>query len=58
VECLQVLARVRAVQRRRPAVAAPVDPLDALAVSIRAVSELVPPVEHESIETAEIRAHG
>jgi hypothetical protein len=58
VECLQVLARVRAVQRRRPTLAAPADPLDALAASIRAVSELVPPSEHESVETAEMRAHG
>jgi dolichol-phosphate hexosyltransferase len=58
VECLQVLARVRAVQRSRPAVAAPADPLDALAASIRAVSELVPASEHENVENAEIRAHG
>jgi hypothetical protein len=58
VECLQVLARVRAGQRNRPAVAAPADPLDALAASIRAVSELVPGSEHETVENAEIRAHG
>lgn len=60
VECLQVLARVRAVQRSRPAVPAPVDPLDALAASIRALSELVPPSEHETVDAAEIeiRVHG
>jgi dolichol-phosphate hexosyltransferase len=58
VECLQVLARVRA-QARRPAVTAPMDPLDALAASIRAVSELVPPEEYEGVgQGSEFRAHG
>ena len=42
VESLQVLARVRAARRARPVARATTDPLDALASSIRAISELAP----------------
>jgi dolichol-phosphate hexosyltransferase len=56
VECLQVLARVRAGRQRREAAPALSDSLDALASSIRAISELVPDDSDQPDSGGEIRA--
>jgi glycosyltransferase involved in cell wall biosynthesis len=53
VECLQVLARVRAERRKTPVIATQSDPLDALAASIRALSDLT----SDSAESAESARH-
>jgi Glycosyl transferase family 2 len=56
VECLQVLARVRAGRQTRESPPVQSDPLDALASSIRAISELVPEEKDPATPVGEIRA--
>jgi dolichol-phosphate hexosyltransferase len=56
VECLQVLARVRAERHTRQSAPAYGDPLDALACSIRAISELGPDESDPASTGGEITA--
>jgi dolichol-phosphate hexosyltransferase len=56
VECLQVLARVRAGRQQREVTPTLSDPLDVLASSIRAVSELVPDDPQHPDSGGEIKA--
>ena len=56
VECLQVLARVRTERRGRPMIQAQSDPLEAIAASIRAVSNLMPPADESDSSDEHPRA--
>jgi dolichol-phosphate hexosyltransferase len=57
VQCLQVLARVRAERGLRPVLVAPSDPLDALAISIRALSDLAAEADEPGSSPVERRAN-
>ena len=56
VECLHVLARVRAARKSQPVAPAVADPLEALARSLRTVSELVPTSDHADTDGSDRRA--
>jgi hypothetical protein len=57
VECLQVLARVRSMRHARPSIEALVDPLEALAASIRAIDALHEPEVAEPLRQSSGARH-